>query len=125
MNTMARFASVRHQGLRMQASWMSLFHVSGPSDHFKGFIFLVDLELCSLGLVRWRGVASTLQFLVLIVVCLLVHACWHAPLVVVNEAKLAIVFTYFFSLLFFSFLSFFLHLLLFTPFGDTQEANFF
>ena len=52
---------------------------------------------------------------------LLVQACLRAP----PEAKLAIVFTYFF-LSFFLFSCFFvLRLLLFTHFGDTQEANFF
>ena len=33
--------------------------------------------------------------------CKLVQACLHAPLVVADEAKLAIVFTYFFLLFFF------------------------
>ena len=47
---------------------------------------------------------------------LLVQACLRAPLVVADEAKLAIVFTYFFLLLF-SF--FFLRLLLFTHFGES------
>ena len=72
----------------------------------------------------------------------------HAPPMVADEAKLVIVFTYIFgsgvlacstsvggqseadhsfNLLFvlFGFFFFFLRLLLFTYFGDTQEANFF
>ena len=47
----------------------------------------------------------------------LVQLCLRASPVVADEAKLAIIFIYFFS--------FFLRLLLFTHFGDTQEANFF
>ena len=52
----------------------------------------------------------------------LVQACLRAPHVVADEAKLAIVFTYFFLLfLFFSFFFFllFLRLLLFTHFGES------
>ena len=45
----------------------------------------------------------------------------RVPHVVADEAKLAIVFTDFFL----SFFLFLLRLLLFTYFGDTQEANFF
>ena len=50
----------------------------------------------------------------------LVQACLRAPHVVADEAKLAIVFTYFF--LFFSFFFFllFLRLLLFTHFGESR-----
>ena len=55
-----------------------------------------------------------------------IHFYWsrRAPLVVADEAKLAIFSPTFFLFFFFLF-SFFLRLLLFTHFGDTQEANFF
>ena len=52
---------------------------------------------------------------------MLVQACLCAPLVVADEAKLAIVFTYFFSSSFFLFL--FLRLLLITHFGETSVAE--
>ena len=49
----------------------------------------------------------------------LVQACLRAPHVVADEAKLAIVFTYFFLSFFFSSFFFFLRLLLFTHFGES------
>ena len=55
----------------------------------------------------------------------LVQACLRAPHVVADEAKLAIVFTYFFLLLSFSFFFFllFLRLLLFTHFKETPMTE--
>ena len=56
--------------------------------------------------------------LAIILTYFLVQACLRAPHVVADEAKLAIVFTYFFLLLSFSFF-FLLRLLLFTHFGES------
>ena len=66
--------------------------------------------LSSLFLFGPGGFLFSLTFLVQ-VACMR-HQWWR------TEAKLAIIFTRFFS-------SFFLHLLLFTHFRDTQETNFF
>ena len=64
-----------------------------------------------IGLNQWRHTVESL-----------VQACLRGPHVVADEAKLAIVFIYFFS----SFFLFLLRLLLFTHFGESPVSeNFF